>query len=132
MFVKNLGRTLRFLVIIFAFACVLMPTGPAQSAAALERGAAIIDPFALRELDRGPFALARIMQRSGSTDAALTNSALFALLVRAASVDPERCMMRARANGPRSSSRRAKGSMMAAPRSSAAALCAGPVGIKTQ
>src|SRR5665213_556996 len=79
MFVKNLGRTLRFLVIIFAFACVLMPTGPAQSAAALERGAAIIDPFALRELDRGPFALARIMQRSGSTDAALTNSALFAL-----------------------------------------------------
>jgi hypothetical protein len=74
-----MGRTLRFLVTIFAFACIVMPTGPAQSAAALERGAAITDPLALRELDRGPFGLARVMQAAGSADAVISNSQLFAL-----------------------------------------------------
>jgi hypothetical protein len=74
-----MGRTLRFLVTIFAFACILMPTGPAQSAVALERGAAITDPLALRELDRGPFGLARIMQPAQSADAVISNSQLFAL-----------------------------------------------------
>jgi hypothetical protein len=70
---------LRFLVTIFAFACILMPIGPAQSAAALERGAAITDPLALRELDRGRFGLARVMQPTGSADAVISNSQLFAL-----------------------------------------------------
>jgi mono/diheme cytochrome c family protein len=74
-----MGRTLRFLVTIFAFACLVMPTGPAQSAAALERGAAITDPLALRELDRGSFGLARVMQSAGSADAVIGNNQLFAL-----------------------------------------------------
>ncbi len=43
----------------------------------LERGAAITDPGALRELDRGPFGLARML--SASPGEPLTNSALFAL-----------------------------------------------------
>jgi hypothetical protein len=74
-----MGRTLRFLVTIFAFACLVMATGPAQSAAALERGAAITDPLALRELDRGAFGLARIMQPGTSADAVISNNQLFAL-----------------------------------------------------
>jgi len=79
MFVKNLGRTLRFFVTVCAFACIAMPTGPAQSAVALERGAAITDPLALRELDRGSFGLARVMMPARSADAPLANGQLFAL-----------------------------------------------------
>jgi hypothetical protein len=74
-----MGRTLRFLVTTFAFVCLVMPSGSAQSAAALERGAAITDPFALRELDRGAFGLARVMQPAQSADAVISNSQLFAL-----------------------------------------------------
>jgi hypothetical protein len=74
-----MGRNLRFLVTIFAFACLVMPTGAAQSAVALERGAAITDPLALRELDRGAFGLARIVQSARSADAVISNSQLFAL-----------------------------------------------------
>jgi hypothetical protein len=52
---------------------------PALSAPALERGAAITDPQALRELDRGRFGLARIMAPARSTEAPITDSELFAL-----------------------------------------------------
>jgi mono/diheme cytochrome c family protein len=70
---------LRFLVTSLVLLCSVLPLHSAQSAAALERGAAITDPLALRELDRGPFGLVRVMQPARSADAALTNSQLFAL-----------------------------------------------------
>jgi hypothetical protein len=45
----------------------------------LERGTAIIDPAALRELDGGRFGLARIMMPARPANAPLTNAELFAL-----------------------------------------------------
>ncbi|MHB8268102.1 hypothetical protein [Bradyrhizobium sp.] len=50
----------------------------AQSAA-LERGVAIIDPLALRELDGGRFGLGRMIEPARSADVPLTNGDLFAL-----------------------------------------------------
>jgi hypothetical protein len=67
--------SLRSLFIILAL--VLLSLGPAQSAALLERGAAITDPAALRELDRGAFGLARILDAPAGGP--LTDGALFAL-----------------------------------------------------
>jgi hypothetical protein len=66
---------LRYLFIILAL--VLIPPSPAQSAPLLERGTAVTDPSALRELDRGAFGLARMLSASSSEP--LTDSALFAL-----------------------------------------------------
>ena len=66
---------LRYLNLILAL--VLLALSPAQSAPLLDRGTAITDPGALRELDRGPFGLARML--SASPGEPLTNSALFAL-----------------------------------------------------
>jgi hypothetical protein len=59
----------------------LMPPGRAQNepAPALERGVAITDPSALRELDRGRFGLAGMLAASQSMGGPLTDSALFAL-----------------------------------------------------
>ena len=57
----------------------MLPARRAQSAALLERGTAITDPLALRELDRGRFGLGRILMPARSADAPLTNSQLFAL-----------------------------------------------------
>jgi hypothetical protein len=57
----------------------VLPLRHAQSAAALERGTAITDPLALRELDRGRFGLGRIMPAAGSDNSPLANSELFAL-----------------------------------------------------
>jgi len=57
--------------------CVLSPR--AMSGAELERGAAITEPFALRELDHGRFGLGRVLAPARSTDAPLTNAELFAL-----------------------------------------------------
>ena len=51
----------------------------AQSAPLLERGVAVTDPFALRELDRGRFGLKQMLARASSDDAPLTDAALFAL-----------------------------------------------------
>jgi len=45
---------MRFLVIFWVLLASVLPAGHAHSAA-LERGAAIIDPLALRDLDRGRF-----------------------------------------------------------------------------
>ena len=47
--------------------------------AALERGTAITDPLALRELDRGRFGLARILLPARSADTPITDGPLFAL-----------------------------------------------------
>ncbi|MGC2780264.1 MAG: hypothetical protein WA418_31960 [Bradyrhizobium sp.] len=49
----------------------------ADESAPIERGAAILEPFALRELDKGPFALGRML--AAPSDAPLTDAALFAL-----------------------------------------------------
>src|ERR1700723_939204 len=73
-----MGLPLRFLLVAFALlSCSLSPSA-AQSAPLLERGVAITDPFALRELDRGAFSLARMLSVSPS-GAPLTDAALFAL-----------------------------------------------------
>jgi hypothetical protein len=57
----------------------ILPVRHAQAGPALERGTAITDPLALRELDHGRFGLTRIMLPAGSSSAPLTNSQLFAL-----------------------------------------------------
>jgi hypothetical protein len=67
----------RFLVIILVLLGSVLTE--AQSAALLERGTAITDPLALRELDRGRFGLSRILMPMRSADAPITNSQLFAL-----------------------------------------------------
>jgi hypothetical protein len=51
----------------------------ADEAAPLERGAAIIEPLALRELDRGALGLRSVLAPSRAPDAALTDADLFAL-----------------------------------------------------
>jgi hypothetical protein len=58
---------------------MILPVRHAQSAPALERGTAIIDPPALRELDRGGFGLGRILWPNGSAEAPIDNGQLFAL-----------------------------------------------------
>jgi hypothetical protein len=72
------GRV-RFLVIILVLLGSELPARQVQSAALLERGTAITDPLALRELDRGRFGLSRILMPMRSADAPITNSQLFAL-----------------------------------------------------
>jgi hypothetical protein len=67
----------RLSAIILVFCCAISARGADR--APLERGTAIIDPLALRELDHGRLALARIMQPAQSSDAPLTNAQLFAL-----------------------------------------------------
>ena len=66
---------MRYLLIILASALFLSSSG--QTTPLPERGAAITDPQTLRELDRGPFGLARMLSASSSEP--LTDSALFAL-----------------------------------------------------
>ncbi len=69
---------MRFLVIVFMLLGGVVPLRAAP-AEALERGTAITDLLALRELDHGRFGLARVMAPALSSDAPLTNSQLFAL-----------------------------------------------------
>src|SRR4029079_1903607 len=73
-----MDRVRFFLTLLLLLAGVLSANN-AQSAAALERGVAILDPAALRELDRGRFALGRVISPTRSSDAPLTNDRLFAL-----------------------------------------------------
>jgi hypothetical protein len=68
----------RLIVVVFILLAVL-PARHAQAADALERGTAITDPRALRELDHGSFGLRRVMLPKASSDAPLANSELFAL-----------------------------------------------------
>src|ERR1700688_1087984 len=74
-----MGRPLRFPVTIFALLCSVLPMRHAQCAPALERGTAIIDSAALRELDHGRFGLTRVLLPARPADMPLTNSQLFAL-----------------------------------------------------
>jgi hypothetical protein len=69
----------RLFTIIVVLLCSVLPARQARSAAALERGAAIIDPASLRELDRARFGVARIVPPMRSAGAPITNSQLFAL-----------------------------------------------------
>jgi hypothetical protein len=73
-----MGYPLRFLVTFFILLSGVMPVRHALGAPALERGTAITDPLALRELDHGRFGLTRVMLPARSSDAPLTNSQLFA------------------------------------------------------
>src|SRR5260370_19154599 len=72
-------RILRFLVVSLILLAGVLPVRHGQSAQAVERGAAITDPFALRELDRGWLGLNRVMLPVRSSDVPLTNRQLFAL-----------------------------------------------------
>jgi hypothetical protein len=73
-----MNRALRFLGTTLVLLCSALPARAAE-APALERGAAIIDPLALRELDHGRFGLTRIMMPARSANVPLTNAQLFAL-----------------------------------------------------
>jgi hypothetical protein len=68
---------LRFLFTILVLLCAALPARAGEGAA-LERGTAITDPLGLRELDRGRFALGRIILPERSNDIALTSGQLFA------------------------------------------------------
>jgi hypothetical protein len=72
-----MGRALRLILPLF-LVCGAVPAR-AGDAAALERGTAIIDPAALRELDSGRFGLTRIMIPARSANIPLTSRQLFAL-----------------------------------------------------
>jgi hypothetical protein len=63
---------------ILLVCCCVLPSRAADRPP-LERGAAIIDPSALQELDHGRFGLTRIMIPERSANIPLTNAQLFAL-----------------------------------------------------
>jgi hypothetical protein len=72
-----MNRLLRFLMIP-VLCCSAFAAHPAHGAA-LERGTAITEPFALRKLDEGRFGLRHVLPGTASADAPLTNGELFAL-----------------------------------------------------
>ena len=69
---------MRFLLLIVMLFAGAVPARAAP-AAALERGTAVIDPAALRELDRGRFGIGRMLSPERSANIPLTDSQLFAL-----------------------------------------------------
>ena len=96
---------MRFLVTLLILLANVVPVRHAQGAAALERGAAIIDPQALRELDRGRFGLGRVILPMRSADVPLANSQLFALpsmipIRKALDAEFDRYISRHKANLP--------------------------------
>src|SRR6478752_625451 len=72
-----MSRAPRILAILFALLGGALPAQAAQDKA-LERGAAIIDPLALRDLDGGRFGIGRMLLPERSA-IPLTSSQLFAL-----------------------------------------------------
>src|SRR5262245_18665328 len=66
------------LVAVLLFVLGALPAH-AIDRAPLERGTAIIEPFALRELVHGRFGLARILAPSRAADTPINGDALFAL-----------------------------------------------------
>ena len=78
-----MSRAPRFLATVFALLCGAVPAHAAQDKApehkALERGAAIIDPLTLRELDRGRFGIGRMLLPERSANIPLSSGELFAL-----------------------------------------------------
>ncbi len=85
---QDMSRALRFLVIIVVLLCGVLPARAAQGTA-LERGAAITDPYALRELDLGQhptngldrvgFGLRPFIAAARTVAAPIFNDELFAL-----------------------------------------------------
>ena len=73
-----MSPTLRCLGTALILLCSALRASATQDAA-LERGTAIIDPLALRELDRGRFGLTRVLMPERSANIPLTNDRLFAL-----------------------------------------------------
>jgi hypothetical protein len=73
-----MSHGLRFLLSLLVLVCGAWPAG-AMPGAPLERGTAITDPLALRELDRGRFGLGRILVPARSADAPIADGELFAL-----------------------------------------------------
>ena len=69
---------MRYLLFALFLVVGALPDRSAR-AAALERGTAIIDPAALRELDRGKFGIGRMLVPERSANSPLTDSELFAL-----------------------------------------------------
>jgi hypothetical protein len=67
----------QFLASVLILLSVMAPR--IAQAAALERGVAVTDPYVLRELDSGRFALGRLVEPAGPLDAPMSNDALFAL-----------------------------------------------------
>jgi hypothetical protein len=95
----------RLAAILLAFCCALPACADGPP---LERGTAIIDPLALRELDGGRFALVRIMAPAQSADTPLTAAQLFALpsmapVKKALDEDFERYIARHKAELPNES-----------------------------
>lgn len=74
-----MGPSLRLSFAIMVLLCSVLPARLARSAPALERGTAVTDPLALRELDRGRFGLGRMMLPARSVDTPLASDQLFAL-----------------------------------------------------
>jgi len=64
---------------VIAFSLLLSSIAARAEGAALERGTAITEPSALRELDRGRFGLGRMLLPARSADLPLTNAQFFAL-----------------------------------------------------
>jgi len=69
----------RFLFLILISLAGALPARAAPAAAPLERGAAIIDPAALRELDGGRFGIGRMLLPERSANLPLADRELFAL-----------------------------------------------------
>src|SRR5262245_20099468 len=69
---------LRSFAVLMSLLCATLPARAAPDKP-LERGTAIIDPLALRELDRGRFGLGRILQPARPADTPLDNAQLFAI-----------------------------------------------------
>jgi hypothetical protein len=95
---------------LLAVAVLLIAAGsaPAASDAPLERGTAMTDPGALRELDRGRLGLMHVMMPWRSDDRPLTNAQLFALpsmakVIEALDADVDRYIERHKAELPNES-----------------------------
>ena len=71
-----MGFPHRFFLALLCLLCGVLPVRAAP-ATPLERGTAILDPLALRELDRGRFGLGRILQPASSADMPLDNAQLY-------------------------------------------------------
>ncbi|KRP89330.1 hypothetical protein AOQ73_27375 [Bradyrhizobium pachyrhizi] len=73
-----MSRALKCLLVMSVLLCGAAP-GRAAEDRALERGAAVIDPAILRELDHGRFNLGRMLAPKRSADTLLSNRDLFGL-----------------------------------------------------
>jgi hypothetical protein len=95
-------------LLVFMFLLGLAVIAQAAENAPLERGAAIIDPFALRALDAGRLGLGRMLRPDNSVSTPIASSELFALpsmrpLRRALDREFERYVARHEATSPNDS-----------------------------